>query len=147
MFPNGEVVALGDVETFGAKMPVTFYQYEGFKGDYDDPHLKRFTLVLASKPAQARAESGVLGDRKIDQLTRERIGAIRFDAVPDTEMSFAALGKYLQTKYPNSRIEARTPSTRFVDAEVVIRDARTGKTYCVVQYAKIGVAGSFVVLE
>ncbi len=146
-FPKGETVNVGDVEAFRAKMPVTFYQYEGFKGDYDDPHLRRFTLVLASKSAQSRIESAVLSDREIDQLAHERVGAIRFDAVPEAEMSFEALGKYLQAKYPGSRVESRAPSDRFVDAEAVVHDGKTGKTYCVIQYAKLGVPGSFVLLE
>lgn len=146
ILPNRETLKLDNVISFSNHFPLQFYQYEGFKGKYHDLQLNDFVLIFKEQKAASLVGFNFLDDVQIEKLKYKKIAGIRFDKIPDCHLSFGELKSYLQDKYADCGVREIHPIEKDVDKAVLLYNKENGEEYCIIQYIKFGIPGSFIIM-
>ena len=147
LFPNQEKVKATTIQELDGYFPLTYAQYEGFTGKYDDEVLSEFTVVFADQDLQNDIGFEILPKDRIEKLKEETFSAIRFRKIPTEEMNTEALLQYLGSKYSNTTAREKKPSRENVVREFEMMDSETGLVLATIEYIELGIPGTFVQID
>lgn len=143
ILPNQDELNLSTAGEIEQVFELQFMQYEGFVGNYEDSLLNRFVLRFQNPRDHSSITSRLCSDAEIEKARTLPISGLRFDKIPQESMPFEKVGDYIKEKYEGSSLRASTPQAPFVDRESILVSA-SGDEICRVQYAKVGIPGTFI---
>jgi hypothetical protein len=145
LLPNGELLKCNTVIELDSLYNLTYQHYQGFTGVMEDETLNEFTVLI--KDQANKVGRDVASDDYIETLKKERVLGLKFNKVPDSIMSYDDVLKYVSEHYPKlSKIEVKSNLEAGIDKEINYTN-KSKEVIVTVQYSKLGISGSFVVVK
>lgn len=140
--PNGNVIRCESIAELDMMYSLRFEQYQGFTGELNDTILSKFTVVTDDYPIKE-----VKSNSAIQSLKTESIKALRFEKIPEAKIQFNDLLSYIGKIYPTLKASNPLPGVEVgIDYEMTFVD-ENNRTIIKLQYSKLGISGSFVILN
>ena len=147
MLPNGNFLEGSTVNDLNSFYDLTYEHYQGFTGvmKTENPMLSKFTIQFENQ--SQKVGNDVASDDYIEVLKSENYIGLRFDKIPDSEMSYQTILSYIVKHYPNLKKEKTQEELEIgIDKEVVFLNQKN-EIIVKVQYSKLGISGTFVSLD
>ena len=133
--PKGEIIYPDSLNSIFNSFSLSYTQYVGFTGIYNDSILNKFIICMEKKSDEIG--SNVLNQKEIDGLKRQKITGIKF-VVLAHGVDEKQLLKYLLSFYPNANLLEQPKPAKFVKKEFDLLSKQTDELLCKIEYADIG---------
>jgi hypothetical protein len=143
--PNGDLLKCTTIKELDSLISLSYQHYQGFTGEIEDDILKKFTVLIENQASKVGRD--VAGDEYIKKLKQEEIIGLKFNKIPDSIMSYTEVLEYVSKHYPQLNRE-KVQSNLEVGIDKEVNYINENKEIVVkVQYSKLGISGSFLVLN
>lgn len=145
ILPNGDLLKCATISEFDSLYGLTYQQYQGFIGVIEDEYLKEFTVLIEDQASKVGRD--VASDEYIVKLKKENVVGLRFNKIPDSIMCYIEVLKYVSACYPKLNInESKSNLEAGIDKEMNYIN-ENNEVVVKVQYSKLGISGSFLILR